>query len=86
MVNNGCQSAILSLIKLKFFKAYSLLKLYILFHSNGLAILHGLPDIKHITVNFIRKSAILNLTDLKFFRAHRSLKPPILLYSNGLAM
>ena len=41
-VNNGCESAILNLIKLK---------LHILFYSNGLAIWHGFPHITHIKVN-----------------------------------
>ena len=49
-VNNGCKSAILNLIELTFLSAYTSLKPYISFYSNGLAILHGLPDIMHIKV------------------------------------
>ena len=33
-------------------RAYPYLKLHILFHSNGLAIWHGFPDIRHIKVNY----------------------------------
>ena len=41
------RSAILNLIKLKFFMVYPYLKLHILFNSNGLAIWSGFPDITH---------------------------------------
>ena len=36
----------------KFFRAYPSLKPHILFYSNGLAIWHGLPDIRHIKINY----------------------------------
>ena len=42
------RSAILNLIKLKFFMVYPYLKLHILFNSNGVALWSGFPDIKHI--------------------------------------
>ena len=42
---------ILNLIELKIFRAYPYLKQHILF-SNGLAILHSLPDMKHIKLNY----------------------------------
>ena len=41
------RSAILNLIKLKFFMGYPYLKLHILFNSNGLVIWSGFPDIAH---------------------------------------
>ena len=50
-VNNALNAAILNLIKSKFFKMHPLLKSHILFYSNGLAIQHGLPDIRPIEVN-----------------------------------
>ena len=58
-VNYGQYSAILYLIKLKIFRAYPYLKQHILFCSNGLAIWHGLSDIRHIEVNYGQYSAIL---------------------------
>ena len=48
-VKSGRRSAILNLIKLKFFMVYPYLKLHILFYSKGLAIWFGFPDIMHIT-------------------------------------
>ena len=42
---------------LKIFRAYPYLNSYILFYSKGLAIWHGLPDIRHIKVNYGRWSA-----------------------------
>ena len=50
-VNNGCKSAILNLIDLKFLRAHLSLKPQILFYSIDLAIWHGLSDIQHIEVN-----------------------------------
>ena len=44
-VNNGRWAAIFNFINLKFFKMHPLLKMYILFHSNGVAILSGFHDI-----------------------------------------
>ena len=41
------RSAILNLLKSKFFMAYPYLK-HILLNSNGLAILSGFPDITHL--------------------------------------
>ena len=56
------------------------------FFTNGLAIWHGLPDIRCIKVNNGRKSAILNLIELNFFRSFPHIKHHILFYSvNGLA-
>ena len=46
-INYDRESAILNLI-------YPSLKLHILFYSNDLAIWHGLPDIRHIKVNYDR--------------------------------
>ena len=48
-IRSGRRSAILNLIKLKFFMVYPYLKLHILVDSNGLAIWSGSPDISHIT-------------------------------------
>ena len=39
-----CKSAIWNLIELKILRTYPFLKPHMLFHSNGLAIWHGLPD------------------------------------------
>ena len=47
-----------------FFRQYPSLKPHILFHSNGLAIWHSLPDITHINVNNSLKSAIMNLIEM----------------------
>ena len=58
----------LIMIKLKIFRAYPYLKPHILFCSNGLAIWHGLSDIRHIKVNYGQFSANFKL---KFFRAYR---------------
>ena len=80
------QAAILSLIESKFFKMHPLLKSHILFYSNGLAILHGLPNNGHVKVNNGRKAAILNLLKSNFFKMHPILKSHILFYSNGLAI
>ena len=85
-VNDGLKSAILNLIELEFFMAYTSLKPHILLYSNGPAIWHGLPDIRHIKGNNGLESAILNLIELKFFRAYPSLKPHILFYGNCLAI
>ena len=49
--NNGRKAAILNLFKSNFFRMHSLLKSHILFYSNGLAIQHGLPDIRPVEVN-----------------------------------
>ena len=46
--NNGRKSAILNLIKLKFFRAYPSLKPHVSHYRNGLAIRHSFPDIKKI--------------------------------------
>ena len=64
-LDNGCKSATSNLAELNFFGAYHSLKPHILFYSNGLAILHGFPDITHVKVNN-SKLAILNLTKLKY--------------------
>ena len=56
--------------KLNIFRSYPYVKPHILFCSNGLAIWHGLSDIKHIKVNYGRLSAIFNLIKLKFLRAY----------------
>ena len=86
-VNNGCKSAFLNLIEMKFFRAFYSLKSHLLFHSNDLLIWHGFPDIIHnIKVKNSLKSAILNLIELKKIIAYPSLKVHILLYSNGLAI
>ena len=45
------KAAILNLIKSIFLKMHPHLKSHILFYSNGLAILHGLPNIGHVKVN-----------------------------------
>ena len=68
------QAAILSLIESKFFKMHPLLKFHILFYSNGVAILHGLPNNGHVKVNNGRKAAILNLFKSNFFKMHPLLK------------
>ena len=49
LFGSGRRSAILNLIKLKFFMVYPYRELHILFYSNGLAIWSGFPDITHIT-------------------------------------
>ena len=66
------------MIEFNFFRAYSSLKPQTLFYSNGPAIWHGFPDIRHTKVNNGHKSAILNLIQLTFFRAYPSMKPHIL--------
>ena len=48
-IGSGRRSAILNLIKLKFFMVYPYLKLHILFNSNELSIWSGSPDITHLT-------------------------------------
>ena len=48
-----CGSALLNMIKLKFFMVYPYLKLHILFNSYGLAIWPGSPDITHINKIFL---------------------------------
>ena len=53
-VNYGQKSAIFNLFELKSFRAYGYLKPHILFYNNGLAIWHGLPNIRHIEVNYRR--------------------------------
>ena len=53
-VNYDRYSAILNLVELRFFRAYLYLKSHILISSNGLAIWYGLPDIRHIQVNYGR--------------------------------
>ena len=50
-VNSGRQAALLNSIESKVFKRHPLSKRHILFYSNGLAIKHGLPDIRPIEVN-----------------------------------
>ena len=75
--------SIVNLTELTFFEAYPFLKSHIEFHSKGLAIWHGLPDIRHIEVNYDTCSAIL---ELKIFRAYPYLKSHILSYNNGLAI
>ena len=52
-----------------FFRQLPSLKPHILFYSNTLAIWLGLPDIRHITLNYGRQSAILNLIELNIFQA-----------------
>ena len=44
-VNNGRWASILNFIDLKFFKMHPLLKPYILFYNNGVAILSSFHDI-----------------------------------------
>ena len=61
-------------------------KSHISFYSNGLAILHGLPNIAHVKVNNGRWEAILNLIRSKIFKMHPLLKSHILFYSNGQAI
>ena len=80
------QAAILSLIESKFFKMHPLLKIPILFYSNGLAIQHGLPNNGHVKVYNGLNAAILNLNESIFFKMHPLLKSHILFYSNGLAV
>ena len=46
--DNGRKLVIFNFIELKFFCAYPLLKLHILFYFNGLAIWHGLQGITYI--------------------------------------
>ena len=66
---------------------HPLLKSHILFYSNGLAILHGLPNkAQDVKANNGLKAAILNLIESKFFKMHPLLKSHILFYSNGLAI
>ena len=62
------------------------MKSHISFQSNGLATLHGFPEITHIRVNKRHKLTILNLIKVKFFGGYPSLKPQILFYSYGLAI
>ena len=64
---------------------HPLLKSHILFHSNGLAIKHGLHNNGHVKVNNDQKAAILNLIKSKFFKMHPLSKSDILFYSNGPA-
>ena len=52
--NYGRESAVLNLIELKQIKADPYLDQHILLYSNGLAIWQGLPDIKHMKVNYGR--------------------------------
>ena len=60
------------------------MNLYILFCSNGLAIWHGLPDIRYIKVKYGQLAAISNFIELKFLRAYPLyLKPHILFHGNG---
>ena len=80
------KAAILNLNKSTFFKVHPHLKSHISFYSNGLAILHGLPNNGHVKVNNGRKAAILNLFKSIFFRIHPLLKSHIFFYSNGLAI
>ena len=65
---------------------HPLLKSHILFYCNGLAIYHGLPDIRLVEVNNGRHGAILNFNKSKFLRMHPLLKPNNLFYSNGVAI
>ena len=48
---------------------------HILFHSNGLAIWQGFPDIMHIKVINATSRPFFNFIELKCFRAYPSLKP-----------
>ena len=73
-VKDGCMSAILNLIKLKFCRAYPSGKLHILFFCNDLAICHCFPNIKHINVNNGCKSEILNLIEWNIFKVYPFLK------------
>ena len=65
---------------------HPLLKSHISFYSNGLAILHGLPNNDHVKLNNGLKAGILNLIESKFFKIHPFLKSHILFYSNGPAI
>ena len=47
---------------------HPVLKSYILFYSNGLAILHGLSNNGHVKVNNDLKAVILNLIKSIFFQ------------------
>ena len=51
--------------KVEIFQGISLHGNAHLFHSNGLAIWHGLPDIRHIKVKYDPWSAILRWIELK---------------------
>ena len=53
-VNVVASRPFFNLIKLIYLRAYPSLKPQILFYINGLAIWHGLPDIKHIKGNYGR--------------------------------
>ena len=53
--------AILNFNKMTFFRAHQSLEPHILSFSNGLAILHGFPDIMHNKVNIGRKFLILQI-------------------------
>ena len=55
-----------------------------LLYSNGPAMWHGLPDIRHIKVSNGRLSAIFNLIEYNF--SGHVLKPNIVFHSNGLAI
>ena len=55
---------VINLINLTFLTVdlYPSLKTHILFHNNGPAIWHGLPDIRHIKANYDRWSAKVDQT------------------------
>ena len=62
------------MIKLKIFRAYPYLKPHISFCSNGLAIWHGLSDIRHIKVSYGDGRPIKQVKFQKPQKAH--LHPP----------
>ena len=65
----------LKMIEFRFFKAYSSVKQHILIYSNGPGIWHGLPDIRHIKVNYGRWSAIsVGQMSYPFTFTHKALK------------
>ena len=65
-VNDDYKLAIFNLINLK---------PHILFHSNGVAIWHGLPDITYINANSCCQTENFKFDEVEFFRAYPSLKP-----------
>ena len=65
---------------IEIFKVHPSLNSHILFYSNGLPLWHGLPDIRHIKVNYGRVLAILNLIELKFLRSYPYMKAHIVLW------
>ena len=69
---------------MQFLRTYPSLKLHLLFNSDGLAIWHYFPVIKHIKVKSGNRSAILKLIKLIFFTVYPYLQPHIFFNSNGL--